>query len=156
MISVREEMLKTMRAVPVVARALVAGLDDEAIRRRPAPGEWAIVEVVAHMADSDERAAERIDRILTEEVPDLPAFDQERLAVERHYIGLDLANELHRLEAGLHELAVRLEHLEDAGWRRSGRHDEHGLMSVELYLSHVVAEDVDHLAQIARLRPGYR
>jgi hypothetical protein len=27
-------------------------------------------------------------------------------------------------------------------------------MSVELYLSHVVAEDVDHLAQIARLRPG--
>jgi len=154
MITVRDELLKTMRAVPVVARALVTGLDDDAIRHRPAPGEWAMIEVVAHMADTDERAAERIERILTEEVPDLPAFDQEQLAEERHYIGLDMAEELHRLQTELHELAVRLEHLEDAGWRRSGRHAEHGLMSIELFLSHVVAEDVDHLAQIARLRPA--
>jgi hypothetical protein len=30
-------------------------------------------------------------------------------------------------------------------------HGQHGRMSVELYETHVAAEEVDHLAQIARL-----
>jgi hypothetical protein len=37
------------------------------------------------------------------------------------------------------------------GWARIGRHGEHGEMTVELYETHVAAEEVDHLAQIARL-----
>jgi hypothetical protein len=41
----------------VILAALVAARDDELIRRRPAPREWAVVEVVAHMADVDERGA---------------------------------------------------------------------------------------------------
>jgi hypothetical protein len=43
-----------------------------------------------------------------------------------------------------------LEGLEGEGWERTGQHGEHGVMSVELYETHVAAE-VDHLAQIARL-----
>jgi hypothetical protein len=48
----------------------------------------------------------------------LESFDQEALAKQRHYLDLDLAGELTRLE---------------------------------LYEAHVAAEEVDHLAQIARL-----
>jgi hypothetical protein len=49
-----------------------------------------------------------------------------------------------------------LEVLEGSGWERTGRHGEHGTMSVEVYETHVAAEEVGHLAQIARLRwwPG--
>jgi hypothetical protein len=36
-------------------------------------------------------------------------------------------------------------------WERSGRHGEHGELTVELYETHVAAEEIDHLAQIARL-----
>jgi hypothetical protein len=42
-----------------------------------------------------------------------------------------------------------LEGLDRSGRERTG---QHGLMSVELYETHVAAEEVDHLAQIARLR----
>jgi hypothetical protein len=44
-----------------------------------------------------------------------------------------------------------LEALDGPGWQRAGRHGEHGELTVELYETHVAAEEVDHLAQIARL-----
>jgi hypothetical protein len=46
-----------------------------------------------------------------------------------------------------------LEGLDEAGWRRAGIHAEQGPMDVQLYEAHVAGEDVDHLAQIARLVP---
>jgi len=35
--------------------------------------------------------------------------------------------------------------------QRSGRHEAAGDLTVQLYEAHVASEDVDHLAQIARL-----
>ncbi len=42
--------------------------------------------------------------------------------------------------------------LDDAGGRRTGRHGELGVVSVEDGVAHCVAEDVDHLAQLAGTR----
>jgi hypothetical protein len=121
------------------------------LRRRPAPGEWAIIEVVGHLADTEERALGRVRRMLAEQDPELEPFDQEVLAVQRRYLDLGLEGELARLEQlRVDHLAV-LEGLDRAGWERTGRHGEHGQMSVELYETHVAAEEVDHLAQIARM-----
>jgi len=44
-----------------------------------------------------------------------------------------------------------LEALDGPGWECTGGHGEHGELTVELYETHVAAEEVDHLAQIARL-----
>jgi hypothetical protein len=66
---------------------------------------------------------------------------------------LDLAlnQELDRLEQLRRQHLALLEALDASGWQRTGRHGDHGMMSVELYETHVAAEEVDHLAQIARL-----
>jgi hypothetical protein len=147
----RVEIIKTLRATPVVLRALVNGVDAGRLRRRPGPGEWAIIEVVGHLADTEERALDRVRRMLAEDHPQLEPFDQAALAVQRRYLDLDLQAELARLEQlrGQH-LAV-LDGLDAPGWERTGQHGQHGAMSVELYETHVAAEEVDHLAQIARL-----
>ena len=89
--------------------------------------------------------------MLAEDDPELAPFDQEALAEERHYLGLELAGELARLEQLRRQHLAMLEALDDAGWERTGRHGEHGELSIELYETHVAAEEVDHLAQIARL-----
>jgi hypothetical protein len=148
----RLELLKTLRAVPAVADALVAAFDADGIRRRPAADEWAAVEVVAHLADTEERALARVRRMLAEDEPVLEPFDQAALAVERRYLQLDPAAELRRFAALRADHVALLEPLDDAGWNRVGIHGEHGRMTVERYETHVAAEDVDHLAQIARLR----
>jgi hypothetical protein len=151
MLDPREEILKTLRATPVVLRALIAEVDDAQLRQRPAPGEWAIVEVVGHLADTEERALARVRRMLAEDNPVLEPFDQEALAEERRYLVLDLNRELGRLEQLRRRHLAELEALDGAGWERTGRHGEHGKLTVELYETHVAAEEVDHLAQIARL-----
>jgi DinB superfamily len=152
MLDRRQEILKTLRATPVVLRALTAGVDDARLCRRPAPREWAIIEVVGHLADTEERALARVRRMLAEQDPELAPFDQEALAEERRYLELDLEGELARLEQLRAEHLAVLDGLDRAGWERTGRHGEHGQLSVELYETHVAAEEVDHLAQIARLR----
>jgi DinB superfamily len=151
MLDRRVEIVKTLRATPVVVRALVAGVEDGRLRRRPAPGEWAIIEVVGHLADTEERALGRVRRMVAEDDPELAPFDQEALAEERHYLDLDLNLELARLEDLRRQHLAVLEGLDARGWERTGRHGEHGTMSVELYETHVAADEVDHLAQIARL-----
>jgi hypothetical protein len=152
MLDRRVEIVKTLRATPVVLRALVEGIDDARLRRRPAPREWAIIEVVGHLADTEERALGRVRRMLAEEDPVLAPFDQEALAEERRYLGLDPEGELARLERLRAEHLALLVGLDGPGWERTGRHGQHGDMTVELYETHVAAEEVDHLAQVARLR----
>ena len=152
MLDRRVEILKTLRATPVVLRALVEGIDDARLRRRPAPGEWAIIEVVGHLADTEERALGRVRRMLAEDTPFLAPFDQESLAVQRRYLDLDPEGELARLERLRAEHLAVLVGLDGASWERTGRHGQHGDMTVELYETHVAAEEVDHLAQVARLR----
>jgi hypothetical protein len=88
--------------------------------------------------------------MLAEQDPELEPFDQEALAEERHYLDLDL-EELARLERLRAAHLALLIGLDGATWERTGRHGEHGDMSLELYETHVAAEEVDHLAQIARL-----
>lgn len=147
----REELLKALRANPVTLRALVAGLDETAIRQRPAAGEWSIVEVVAHLGDTEERTLQRVRRMLGEDNPTLPAFDQAALAVERRYHEMEAVAALQRFLDLRAEHVRLLESLDDAGWRRPGIHEEQGPMSVQLYESHIAGEDADHLAQIARM-----
>ncbi|HET8776337.1 MAG TPA: DinB family protein [Candidatus Limnocylindria bacterium] len=150
-IDTRLELRKSMRAVPEVLRALVALIDPALVRRRPAEGEWAPVEIVAHLADGEDWALRRVKRMLAEDEPELEPFDQAALAIESRYIDLDITEQLERFERLRAEHLAILDGLDDAGWRRIGVHGEHGRMSVELYESHVAAEEVDHLAQLSRL-----
>jgi hypothetical protein len=154
MISEREEILKALRAGPLVLARLVRDLDDATIRRRPAEGEWAIVEVVAHLADTEERSLARTRAMLERDRPDLPAYDPAELARERRYLDMPLSRELARFTALRSEQERLLSGLDDAQWGRDGNHQEHGIITVQQLAAHTAGEDADHLAQIARLIPG--
>jgi hypothetical protein len=153
-INEREEILKALRAGPVVLSRLVRDLDDTAIRARPAEGEWAIVEVVAHLADTEERALGRTRAMLDSEHPSLPAYDPDALARERNYLDMELDRELARFSALRVEQAGLLAGLTEEGWQRSGLHAEHGHISVQELAAHTAGEDADHFAQIARMIPA--
>ena len=154
MISERAELLKSLRAAPVVLRGLVNGVGDDRLRRRPGGGEWAAIEVVAHLADTDERALARTRRMLAEAEPQLPAYDPDALARERGYLQFDLKPEIERFARIRAEQVDLLSSLDDAAWQRAGHHDEHGRITVQQLAAHTAGEDLDHLAQIARLLLG--
>lgn len=143
------EILKTMKATPTVLRELTKHLDKTQASWRPAFKEWAVVEVVAHMADVDERALARLRRMLNEEHPMLPSFDPEALAEDRGYRDMDLTEEVQRYADSRRAHVDLLASLSADAWDRTGRHEVQGNTTVRLYETHVAAEDVDHLAQIA-------
>lgn len=154
MISERTEILKAFRAGPIVLRGLLRDIPDDVVRRRPAEGEWAIVEVVAHLADTEERALARTRRMLAEEEPFLEPYDPDSLAAERGYIGMSVGDELDRFAVLREEQASLLDGLTDNGWQRTGEHGEHGRITVQQLAAHTAGEDADHFAQIARMIPA--
>jgi hypothetical protein len=153
-ISERAEIVKALEAGPLILRRLVRDLPDETVRRRPLEGEWAIVEVVAHLADTEERTLDRTRRMLSEEEPFLEPYDPDTLAIERAYLGMDMAGELDRFEALRAKLASLLAGQGEAGWQRSGEHGEHARITVQQLAAHTAGEDADHFAQIARMIPA--
>jgi hypothetical protein len=154
MIDERHELLKTLRFTPLVVERLLRGLGADEVRARPAENEWAIIEVVAHLGDTDERTLERLRRVLEEDEPMLEPYDQAALAVERSYIEMDLDEQLTRFTDIRAEHVRLLEGLDDAGWQRSGIHGEHGRVTIQQLTAHSAGEDGDHLGQIARLIRG--
>lgn len=151
MLNATAELLDSYRATPVIPRALPRDVDDATARRRPASGNWAIVETVAHLADVEERFLGRMRLILNKDQPVLAAFDQAALADERDYRALPLAPEVRRFAALRAEQIALLQSLPAAAWARGGRHEEHGEVTIQALAAHLAAHEAAHLAEIARL-----
>jgi hypothetical protein len=150
----RQEIVETLRALPDEIEALVRGLDDEALRRRPAPDQWSIKEVCAHLRDSLEIDGERIRRMVEEDDPAIPGYDQEALARERDYQNASMPLILTALRAFSGGNAYMLEGLTEGQWRRVGHHQERGPINVGGYAEQQAEHCRAHLAQLRSLRPA--
>jgi hypothetical protein len=135
--------------MPDVVTGLVGGLDAVAWRTRPAPAEWAPVEIVCHLRDEEtEDFAARV-RVIAENGPRFAPNDPERKAIERRYLDDDgpraLAAFRERRASSLVFLAgLAPERLGGAVERPSG-----GVLSGLDLLAAWVAHDRLHLAQLA-------
>jgi len=77
----RAEITAYLRQLPDLIDETIDGLSDEALRRRPSPDEWSILEVCCHLRDAAEFEGERVRRLAEEENPTLVPYDQEALAI---------------------------------------------------------------------------
>lgn len=148
----RQEILDALRTLPSQIEELAQGLSEDALRWRPSPQEWSIVEVCCHLRDFSEIGGERIHHMLSEDNPFLPAYDQEALARERDYQSESMPLVLTALRAFSGGLAYLLENLSEEEWQRMGRHEERGPISVAQYAQLLADHASEHLEQIKALR----
>jgi hypothetical protein len=154
MLDTNAELLEMYRVTPQTLKALVRCIDAEQAQQRPAPDSWSVVEVVAHLADIEAHAHERIRRMLAEEKPLIEGIDEQALAEEHRYHEWDVDDALRRFEE---ERAAHVETLEALGsddWERLGHHSEFGDMTVESLTRLMAFHDAIHLAQIGRIVLG--
>ena len=71
---------------PTALERLLAGLDAEGWRARPAPKEWAAVEIVCHLRDEEVEDFGARVRVIVEGGAGFAPIDPERWAVEREYL----------------------------------------------------------------------
>jgi hypothetical protein len=130
---------------------LVRGVDDARARVGPGEGDWSIVEVVAHLADADEKAIERIVRMTGEDEPVIEGYDQVELAERRGYRRMNLSEVLDRFDRLRAERGALLGPLDAVAWQRTGRHTQEGAITLYQLTLHMCRHDAIHLAQIARV-----
>jgi len=134
---------------PVVLAGLVGGLDAAGWRARPAPAEWAPVEIVCHLRDEETEDFGARVRLIVEGGERFTPIDPERWAVERRYLEDDGPAALAAFEA---RRAASLAFLASAAPERLvaavalGRS---GPLSGLDILAAWVAHDRLHLAQLA-------
>lgn len=116
--------------------------------RRPKPGEWSPVEVLAHLADVEVASAFRIRKIVSEPRPVLTPFDQEAWATALRYRRRDPRDLVRTFRAVRESNLSILRSLAPAQRRRVGVHSEYGPIRLDQLAAHLADHDLNHLNQI--------
>ncbi len=147
MSSEQEQWAVQMREIPdVFRRALLR--DDHAIRYRPAAGEWSAIEVVGHMIDKMQIWMSRAERLLVEERPALPGYDQDALVRDHDYLHADPEAVFEQLRQECERFALLVERIPTAALQREGVHEEFGPMTLRQCIEAPLASAPEHLEQL--------
>jgi hypothetical protein len=125
------------------------GLDAAALRARPQPGEWCLIEVMAHLADLEHALfLPRLRRMATEDRPAFEAFDPAAWARSRDHGAREFAADLEVFRRARAETVAFLERLPAGAVERLGVSGHFGPMTLAQYATHLADHDLEHLAQM--------
>lgn len=116
----------------------------------PAPGVWAPIEVLAHLADLELVYGARLRAMLTLDHPLLQQVDGGQLASRAHDVDWPLAVALDRFRRRRKETVELLDGCSAEDLGRCGFHPSRGSMTVADLVAVMLAHDTDHVAQIRR------
>ncbi len=145
--SLQEVWAKQLREIPTTFRNALLLHDDRAIRYRPA-GEWSAIEVLGHMIDKMQNWSRRTERILNEERPALPGYDQDASVREHDYQHADVETLLEQLSQSCEHFAAIVERIPDASLERQGVHSEFGPITLRYCIEVSIQSAGEHLEQL--------
>ena len=134
----------------LIADAL-AGITAAELDHKPGPAEWSPRDVAHHLADSEMTSAIRLRRLLAEDNPALPNYDEAEYARRLHY-DRPIEPSLDAFRAARASTAPLLRALTEAEWAREGTHSSSGRYTVLDWLRIYAAHAPDHADQIRRAR----
>ena len=143
------EARRELARLPIVLKALLAGLDEGRARTRPAMGEWSPVEILCHLRDEENEDFGARLRVILDGTSDFTPIDPERWAVERSYHEAKLPDVLAALRARRQASLDLLVSVSPKALERSRPHNRLGSLSGEDILAAWVAHDRIHLSQLA-------
>lgn len=146
----RGVLIAQYAAGPTRLKAALATVPAEALKWRPAAGEWSAHEIVCHCADSETNSYARIRFLLSEKDPVILGYDQEQWAKTFDYHSHPLEPALATVEAVRANTAALIRRLPDEAWAREGRHTESGRYTAEEWLK-IYADHLEgHARQIEK------
>ncbi|WP_339250263.1 YfiT family bacillithiol transferase [Sporosarcina sp. FSL W8-0480] len=142
-----QEWLKEIESYTTRLRETVAHLGDEDLSKTYRDGAWTVLQLVHHIADSQLNMYQRLKLALTDENPTVPAFDEEKWAIQPD-TQLPAESSIKMLE-GINERIVSLgNHLTDEQLDRTFTHEKNGKITVATKLRKLAWHEEHHLAHI--------
>jgi hypothetical protein len=136
---------------PSAIRCAVSGMSREQLLARPIAGRWSTLEVVCHLADSEQAWCHRLKRTIAEDKPLLIGYDESRFTAALGYHARELSDELGAIEQMRRQLGPILKALPESAFERQAIHNERGLVTlgemlvletehIHHHVSHIVAK----------------
>lgn len=148
----RRERIRQIAETPEHLAAAVRGLSEEQLGEPYRPGGWTVRQVAHHLPDSHVNAYVRLKLALTENAPTIKPYDEQAWAeladvgVTPVDVSLTLLSALHRRWVAL------LESLDEAAFRRTFTHPDHGAVTIDWLLQMYAWHGRHHVAHITALR----
>jgi uncharacterized damage-inducible protein DinB len=142
-----QEWLKETETYTIRLRETVDSLSDEELSRTYRDGSWTVRQLVHHIADSQLNMYQRLKLALTDENPTVPAFDEEKWAIQPD-TNLPVESSIKMLE-GINERIVSLGYsLTEEQLDRAFTHQENGKITVATKVAKLAWHEEHHLAHI--------
>ncbi len=154
--SPREERRARLARTADELAAAVSGHDAAALARRPDAANWAAVEVICHLRDTDESFLGRCLQIVAMDTePRFPTTNPNRWAEERQYLRSDAAGVLSAFRRRRQETLDFFGGRATEDWSRAGHQlDSRGRRTLDDFLSVMAWHDENHLEQLRRALRG--
>ena len=137
---------------PRVLREAVAGMSEQELDATPIPGKWSTRNVVCHIADFELVYADRMKRVVAEDVPVMFGGDPDTFAARLAYAQRDVDDEIFLIESVRFHVGRVLRSLDDADFERQGNHKELGFVSLESLLRQITQHIPHHVGFIREKR----
>ena len=145
----REDLLATLAAFPdELSRIVFKDHDSNSLMRPASDGGWGVVEILPHLRDWEEIYLERAHRLVEEDHPHLPGYDDELWSIERDYRGQDPGETMADFRRLREEHVEFLRALPPETWNRPGTHGYYGEITLQWMENHVSDHDQEHLQQV--------
>jgi uncharacterized damage-inducible protein DinB len=148
----RETFLREIAETPGKLRAAVSGLSDAQLDTPYRPGGWTVRQVVHHVPDSHVNSYMRFKLALTEDEPLIRTYHEERWAELEEARTAPIEVSLKFLDALHDRWVLFLRTIKGDELKRSFKHPEWGLVSVEQALGMYAWHGKHHVAHITALR----
>lgn len=147
------ELREALARTPDLVAQVAAGLDGGTLRERPAPGEWSIKEVLAHLMELDGRLfLPRLRRMALEDTPRFEAFDPKAWEAERDRREGRFEDDLAAFRGARAELLAFLTTVSAEAAERPGWSSHFGPLTLAQYATHAADHDLEHLGQMRACR----
>jgi len=143
-----ERLLTLLATNPRVVAELIAAIPPTQLKSRPKPGKWSAHEQACHLAVVHQVMADRLERMLKEDVPVfrpyLPGEQEDDEALLKLDVETCLASYVRERDAWV----ARLRQLSLSDWERRARHPEYRDYSVYIMCRHIAMHDLLHAYRI--------
>ncbi len=147
----RREFIETIEDLPMKLREAVAGLSEEQLETPYRPEGWTVRQTVHHVADSHINLFIRFRLALTEDVPTIRPYFEERWA-ELSDAKMPLEDSFKIIEGVHSRLTTMLKAMTDEQFARKLIHPDSGTWTIEAMLGLYDWHSKHHTAHITRLR----
>ncbi len=152
----RETILEQLESFPGDLERVVFAdhVTEEDIFRPGNDGGWGITEILPHLRDWEEIYFERARRIVEEDNPHIPGYDDSLWPIERDYGSqnpVEVFQEFRDLRAAHVALLKRLP---AEAWQRTGEHSMLGSITLQWMEDKLCDHDAERLAQAREVLAG--